>query len=122
MQRPKRRVSKTKPLPFTEEQISAKAYEILERRGQQGTPEENWQSAIAALKRERSPLFKLTHAWQTATHKDNRDFTLDVVKVVISAFGVLATPVTGIRIRGLGSSGTANRLKAVRLPLTRMQG
>ena len=34
----------------------------------------------------------------------------------------MATPVTGIRIRGLGSSGTANRLKAVRLSLTRMQG
>ena len=32
----------------------------------------------------------------------------------------MATPVTGVRIRGLGSSGTANRLKAVHLPLTRM--
>jgi hypothetical protein len=91
--RPKRRASKPKPPRFTEEQISAKAYEIWEKRGQQGTPEENWQTAIAALKQERSPCWKLGHTWQTATHKDNRDFTLDVVKVVISGFGVLGVPV-----------------------------
>ena len=96
MQRPKRRVSKPKPLPLTNEQISVKAYKIWERRGQQGTSEENWQAAIAALKKERSPLWKLGHTWQTATHKDNRDFTLDVVKVVISAFGVLATLFAGV--------------------------
>jgi len=96
VQRPKRRASKPKPLPFTEEQISARAYEIWERRGQQGTPEENWQAAIAALKQERSPLWKLRRTWQSATHTDNRNFTLDVVKVIISAFGVLATIFAGV--------------------------
>ncbi len=96
MQRPKRRASKPKLLPFTEEQISTKAYELWEKRGQQGTSEENWQAAIAALKQERSPLWKVSHAWQTATQKDNRDFTLDVVKVVISGFGVLATLFAGV--------------------------
>ena len=121
MQRPKRRVSKTKPLPFTEEQISAKAYEIWERCGQQGTPEENWQAAIVALKRERSPLWKLRRwlllpvrllkrflqfLWQLSENvqrlirlaltAETPSAALDVVKVIISAFGVLATLFAGV--------------------------
>ncbi len=60
---------KPKPLPFTEEQISIRAYEIWEQRGRRGTPEENWQAAIVALRRERSPVWKLHHTWQTAIHK-----------------------------------------------------
>jgi len=96
VQRLKRLAGKLKPLPFTEEQIGVRAYEVWEKRGQQGTPEENWQAAIAALRRERAPLWKLRHTWQTATDKDNRDFTLEVFRVGISAFGVLATIFAGV--------------------------
>ncbi len=96
MQRPKRSASKPKPLPFTEEQISAKAYEIWEKRGHQGTPEENWQAAIAALKPERSPLWKLRQLVRLSLIAETPSAALDVVKVIISAFGVLAIIFAGV--------------------------
>lgn len=91
-----KRPSKPKSPPFTDEQISLRAYEIWQRRGQQGTPDENWQAAIVELQRERSPIGKLRQTWQKATDKDNRDFTLELVKIMISAFGVLATIFAGV--------------------------
>jgi len=121
VQRLKRLAGKLKPLPFTEEQISVRAYEMWEKRGQQGTPEENWQAAIAALKRERSPLWKLRQLpllpfrllarlfgflWRLpgnisslvrlASTAETPGSALDVVKVVISALGLLATALAGI--------------------------
>lgn len=44
----------------------------------------------------RSPLKKLQQSWQTAFNTENREFTLDVLKVLISAFGVLATVLAGL--------------------------
>ena len=121
MQRLKRLAGKPKPLPFTEEQISVRAYELWEKRGQQGTPEENWQAAIAALKREQSPFWKLRQLpllpfrvlerlfrflWRLpvnvsrlvrlASTAETPGSALDVVKVVISALGLLATVLAGI--------------------------
>ena len=121
MQRLKRLAGKLKPLPFTEEQISVRAYEMWGERGQQGTPEENWQAAIAALKRERSPFWKLRQLtllpfrllarlfgflWRLpgnisrlvrlASTAETPGSALDVVKAVISALGLLATALAGI--------------------------
>ncbi|MBW4538996.1 MAG: DUF2934 domain-containing protein [Myxacorys chilensis ATA2-1-KO14] len=111
MQKLKRRALKSKPLSFTEEQISAKSYEIWEKRGHQGTPEENWQAAIAALRQERLPLWKLRqllclpfrllarlllflgrlpgnviHLLRLALTAETPDTASDVVKTVISAY------------------------------------
>ena len=44
----------------------------------------------------RSPLEKLQQSWQTAFSNENRDFTLEAAKVLISAFGVLATIFAGV--------------------------
>ena len=121
MQRLKRLAGKLKPLSFTEEQISVRAYEMWKKRGQQGTPEENWQAAIAALRRERSPLWKLrqlpllpfrllarlfgflwrlpgniSHLVRLASTAETPSSALDVMKVVISALGLLATALAGI--------------------------
>lgn len=91
-----RRAPQPKPLPFTEKQIQARAYVIWQERGQASSPEENWQAAIEALKREQSLTWKLKRFWQTAVEKENRNFSLDVIKVFISAFGVLATLFAGV--------------------------
>ena len=134
MQGLKRRASKPKPLPFTEEKINVKAYEIWERRGQQGTPEETWQAAISALKRERVPLWTLRQfllfpfrllarlilfLWQLpgavyrlvrlALTAETPSAALDVVKVVISGFGVLATLFAGVGLYLTYQSSQAER-------------
>jgi hypothetical protein len=67
---------------FTEEQIKTRSYEIWENRGKKGEPEANRQAAIESLEQEQ--------------RKDVRNFTLEVVKVSISAFGVLATIFAGV--------------------------
>jgi uncharacterized protein YjbI with pentapeptide repeats len=47
----------SKPLPFSEDLIRAKARELWEARGSTGgTPEEDWKAAIEALQTERSPI------------------------------------------------------------------
>ncbi len=45
MRRLKQHTSKFKPLPFNEEQIRLRACKLWQQRGQQGTPDENWQAA-----------------------------------------------------------------------------
>ena len=86
---------KPKSSQFTDEQIRERAY-MLSLKHPEQPPEANWHAAIAALKRERSLFWQLRQSWRTATPKENRDFTLDVVKVLISAFGVLATVFAGV--------------------------
>lgn len=60
------------------------------------SPDDKRREALEALKRERSPIYRMKQAWITAAHKDNRDFSLEVVKIVISGFGVLATIFAGV--------------------------
>jgi len=43
-----------KPLPFNEEQLRVKAYELWQQRGAESSAEENWEYAIKSLERERS--------------------------------------------------------------------
>ncbi len=45
--------TRQKPLPFAEEEIQAKAYELWQQRGDESSAEENWKDAIAVLARER---------------------------------------------------------------------
>ncbi len=58
-----------RPHPFTDEQVSARAYALWQQRGPDSTPEENWRDAINALcweqrrKRVTMPLRRLW--WQT---------------------------------------------------------
>lgn len=89
--------------PFSEDEIRTKAYKVWKEQGIDRSPDENWTIAIEALKQERSllgsierPFRTIGQFWREATHKDNRTFSLDVVKTAISAFGVLATIFAGV--------------------------
>ncbi|MDX2229058.1 MAG: pentapeptide repeat-containing protein [Leptolyngbyaceae cyanobacterium bins.349] len=82
---------------LTDEQIQAKAYEMWEARGkQEGSPEADWQAAIAALQAE-----SLNNKnWEQFGDQDDREFALKVkqfqwerIKTIISAFGLGATAI-----------------------------
>jgi len=98
------RPNPSKPIPFTEEQIRARAYQLWQIGGDQQSADGYWQAALEALRQERSLVcakhvslvWRVNQTWQMATNKENRVFTLDVVKVVISGFGVLATVFAGV--------------------------
>jgi len=107
-----------KPVPFTEAQIRERAYELWQAQPE-GSAAEHWDGAIEALRRERSLVWQvrrtLLRTWwlpgekglrafpgnvyqvvRLAFHPETQGAALDIVKVVISAFGVLATVFAGV--------------------------
>jgi len=107
-----------KPSPFTEEQIRERAYKLWQERDESASSDDNWQAAIEALKRERSPLGQMRRAllkefWlpgekgvraflgnanqflRLAVTAETPTAALDVMKVVISGLGLLATATAG---------------------------
>jgi uncharacterized protein YjbI with pentapeptide repeats len=101
----RRKPAQTKLLPVIrkqiqaqtrEQQLQARAYEIWEQRGRQGTPEENWNAAIEALKRERSPIWRTRQLLQLALQVETQSAALDVIKAGIAALGLAATALAGI--------------------------
>jgi len=107
-----------KPSPFTENQIRERAYQLWQERGESASSDDNWQAAIEALKRERSPLGQMRRAllkefWlpgekgvraflgnanqflRLAVTAETPTAALDVMKVVISGLGLLATATAG---------------------------
>ncbi|XGV95374.1 MAG: pentapeptide repeat-containing protein [Leptolyngbya sp. BL-A-14] len=110
-----------KPLPFTETQIRERAYKLWQAGSESTSAEDNWQAAIESLKQERSPIWRmrqwllyplrlltrfLQFFWRLPEHlvrlvrlaltAETPSAALDVVKVIISAFGVLATIFAGV--------------------------
>ncbi|MBC7969382.1 MAG: DUF2934 domain-containing protein, partial [Verrucomicrobia bacterium] len=110
-----------KPSPFTETQIRERAYQLWQERGESASSDDNWQAAIEALKRERSPLWKLRQwllfpfrllarvlrfLWRLpgqvarlvrlALTAETPSAALDVMKMVISGLGLIATVLAGI--------------------------
>ena len=112
MFRRKQRSKNSQPLPFSDDEVRTKAYEIWQSRNETaGASEDDWTTAISALHKERSaskkPRFVLSlpqvshlrainQRWSTAFHTDHRTFTLDAIKTIISALGLTATFVAGI--------------------------
>ncbi len=75
----KRKQPKPKPLPFTEEQIRDKAYEIWKaRKGANGSPEEDWGAAIAALKSERALPKRMRRFRHTFKTDEDRKLALEL--------------------------------------------
>lgn len=99
-----KRKSRQQPLPFTEDQIRAKAYEIWQQRGSQGgSAEEDWQQAIAELESATSQPNHLKPHLEAFGSKDDREFALKVkqfhwerLKTLISALGLAATIFAGV--------------------------
>lgn len=134
MQRLKQRFSKPKqqkPLPFTDQAIRERAYGLWQTNPEQSA-DEHWQGAIELLKRERSPLWRvrqtlwlpfrllgqgLRFLWRLpgnvvrvvrlASTTETPGAALDLVKVVISGFGVLATIFAGVGLYLTYSTGQA---------------
>jgi uncharacterized protein YjbI with pentapeptide repeats len=90
-----KRSFKPKLLPFTDEQIRDRAYALWQAQPERSA-EEHWQAAIEALQRERSPFWKIKRLLRLAFTAETPSAALDVVKVMISAFGVLATFLAGL--------------------------
>jgi hypothetical protein len=87
---------KHKPIP--EALIRARAYEnwqIRQREGKDGSPEDDWLAAKESLKLERDCL-KLRYFWWLLANPKSQSFTLEIVKTFISAFGIIATISGGI--------------------------
>ncbi|MBD2033906.1 pentapeptide repeat-containing protein [Leptolyngbya sp. FACHB-321] len=80
---------------FANETIRERAYKLWQANPERSA-EVHWNEAIEALKRERLLGWRVRQSWQTAFSTENRTFTLDVLKFVISAFGVLATVFAGV--------------------------
>ena len=107
-----------RPGPFTDDQIRERAYQLW-LADPQGSAESHWEAAIKQLQRERSLGWQvkrtLLKEWWLPGEQGLRSFpgnvdqvvrlafkpetqsaALDIVKVVISAFGVLATVFAGV--------------------------
>jgi uncharacterized protein YjbI with pentapeptide repeats len=95
----KKNQSNPQPLPFSEDEIQARAFELWEARGGKGgSPENDWSQAIEILKVERSLPFGAGHFWRKFPDSNTREFTLKVkqyqlecLKAIISALGLIAT-------------------------------
>lgn len=81
----RKKIPKLKPVPFTDEQIRAKAHGIwLSRNGNAESAEQDWQDAIAALEAERSPAKRFWN-WTGFSEKKGWDFLqLLIVPAVLS--------------------------------------
>jgi len=91
------RPKQLRPLPFTEAQIAERAYQLWQA-DPEGSAESHWEKAIQALKRERSPLWKVRRLLGLAFTAETPAAALDVVKVVVSTLGLLATVTAGISL------------------------
>ena len=80
--------------PFSDSEVRAKAQQLYEQRlerGLDGTSEGDWQQAIKALKWERSLLGGTQNLLRLSWRADNSKDAIEVLKMGISAFGLIAT-------------------------------
>ncbi|MEP0917217.1 pentapeptide repeat-containing protein [Leptolyngbya sp. DQ-M1] len=96
MMKPKSRAAKYGRYNFTKEQIIQRAQELWEQYGQEGTPEDYTVAAFLLLRQEQSLVWKTKQFLRLSFTAKTPGEALDIVKVIISAFGVIATLFAGV--------------------------
>ncbi|MBD1844549.1 pentapeptide repeat-containing protein [Cyanobacteria bacterium FACHB-63] len=94
--KPKRRAAKYRRYTLTKEQIIERARELWEQGGQKGTLGDYIKAATWMLKQEQSLVWKTKQFLRFAFTAKTPVEALEIVKVIISAFGVLATLFAGV--------------------------
>lgn len=80
------------PHSFSDDEVRAKAHQLWLKRGEgSGGEERDWQQAIERLQWEQSPIGRTLKLFQLAWSADNTKDAIEVLKMGISALGLIAT-------------------------------